>query len=249
MKRIRKRLLFPVLLLVCTLLLSACSTAADNQENPELSMDSSMIEYADSLTATIIELDQSDIDAYLESGDDFTVNAMEAWEDNKDDLGEFVQIQSEDVAEISDGYTVTQELSFDGRDAEFIYTFDETGVPTALEISPVYTLGEQMRQAGMNTIMGICIVFVLLVVLSLLISLFRFIPSSEKKKDQQQESDQAEPAKAPEIIPAVQENAAGQEIDNQELVAVIAAAIAASEGTSTDGFVVRSIKKSKRKKW
>mgnify|MGYP000898117842 CR=1 FL=1 len=37
--------------------------------------------------------------------------------------------------------------------------------------------------------------------------------------------------------------------DDLELVAVIAAAIAASEGTSTDGFVVRSIKRRKSNKW
>ena len=36
--------------------------------------------------------------------------------------------------------------------------------------------------------------------------------------------------------------------DDGELVAVIAAAIAAYEGTSTDSFVVRSIRKANRKK-
>ena len=37
--------------------------------------------------------------------------------------------------------------------------------------------------------------------------------------------------------------------DDTELVAVIAAAIAAAEGTSTDGFVVRSIKRRKSNRW
>ena len=37
--------------------------------------------------------------------------------------------------------------------------------------------------------------------------------------------------------------------DDTELVAVIAAAIAAYEGTSTDGFQVRSIKRANTKKW
>ena len=37
--------------------------------------------------------------------------------------------------------------------------------------------------------------------------------------------------------------------DDMELVAVIAAAIAAYEGTSTDGFQVRSIKRASTKKW
>ena len=55
----------------------------------------------------------------------------------------------------------------------------------------------------------------------------------------------AAPAPAPVPVAAapVQE-----ETDNSELIAVIAAAIAASEGTTTDGFVVRSIRKINRKK-
>ena len=37
--------------------------------------------------------------------------------------------------------------------------------------------------------------------------------------------------------------------DDEELVAVIAAAIAAAEGTTTDGFVVRSIRRRPSNKW
>ena len=55
-----------------------------------------------------------------------------------------------------------------------------------------------------------------------------------------------EAASAP--TPAPVAAAPVQEADNSELLAVIAAAIAASEGTSTDGFVVRSIRKINRKK-
>ena len=50
---------------------------------------------------------------------------------------------------------------------------------------------------------------------------------------------------------AVAQIAEGEELsDDLELVAVIAAAIAASEGVaSTDGFVVRSIKRANTNKW
>ena len=51
-------------------------------------------------------------------------------------------------------------------------------------------------------------------------------------------------AAAPKAAPA-EENL----VDDLELVAVISAAIAASENTSTDSFVVRSIKKVNRSKW
>ena len=48
---------------------------------------------------------------------------------------------------------------------------------------------------------------------------------------------------------AVQEPVEEELADDQELVAVIAAAVAAYEGTSADGFVVRSIRKSKKRNW
>ena len=59
-----------------------------------------------------------------------------------------------------------------------------------------------------------------------------------------------EPAKAPAPAPVpVAEPAAEEASDDAELVAVISAAIAAAEGTSADGFVVRSIKRRKSNKW
>ena len=49
--------------------------------------------------------------------------------------------------------------------------------------------------------------------------------------------------------PAISQTVAVAETDNTELIAVISAAIAAAEGTTTDGFVVRSIKRRKTNKW
>ena len=45
-----------------------------------------------------------------------------------------------------------------------------------------YGMGKTLQRAGLNTLMGIGTVFVMLVVLSLLISLFRFIPNPEEAK-------------------------------------------------------------------
>ena len=66
--------------------------------------------------------------------------------------------------------------------------------------------------------------------------------SEDKKK--KEEAPKAAPA--PAVAAAVEE---AEEMDDTELVAVIAAAIAAAEGTTTDGFVVRSIKRRKSNKW
>lgn len=87
----------------------------------------------------------------------------------------------------------------------------------------------------------------MLILLSLLISLFRFIPNPEAKKAAEAKAAKAaKEAEAAAIAQAAPAQAEENLADDGELVAVIAAAIAAAEGTTTDGFVVRSIRKVKR---
>ena len=113
-----------------------------------------------------------------------------------------------------------------------------------MSVDVQYGMGKTLQRAGLNTLMGIGTVFVMLILLSLLISLFRFIPNPEAKKAAEAKAaKEAEAAAIAQTAPAqAEENLA----DDGELVAVIAAAIAAAEGTTTDGFVVRSIRKVKR---
>ena len=108
-----------------------------------------------------------------------------------------------------------------------------------------YSTGEIMAKAGMNTLIGMGTVFAVLILISLIISCFTLISKFEKKQKKE------EPAAAAAAAPVVEQIAAKEELsDDTELVAVIAAAIAAYEGAaSTDGFVVRSIRKSNKSKW
>ena len=167
---------------------------------------------------------------------------MTAWAGSKDEVGALKERTGEtEVKASDDGYTVTVPVSFEKADANFVYIFDaSTGAPTSLTVDVQYSMAETLRRAVMNTIMGIAIVFIVLIFLSFLIYLFRFIPNSEAKKKAQAA---AAPAPAPVAAPVE-----AAEADDTELIAVIAAAIAAAEGTTTDGFVVRSIRKINRKK-
>ena len=75
---------------------------------------------------------------------------------------------------------------------------------------------------------------------------FNFIPKIQEVFSAKKEKAAPVTEAAPVAAPAAEDPV--EEADDLELVAVIAAAIAAYEGqTSTDGFVVRSIKKSKRR--
>ena len=127
------------------------------------------------------------------------------------------------------------------HDANIEIIFDDEMMLTSMSTNVIYSFGELMAKAAMNTLLGMGTVFVVLILISLIISCFTFIPkiqASFTKKSQQPQQPVAAPA--PAAVAAGEE----EETVDLELVAVIAAAIAASQGAaSTDGFVVRSIRK------
>ncbi len=140
------------------------------------------------------------------------------------------------------GKTVTASIvaDYSKRDLKVTYVFNINDMeqPTAINVEPVYSLGETMSKAGLNTVMGIAIVFCMLVVMSGVIKLFEIIPALEKRSKAKKELKEKEDVVATPVAATV-----SNPTDDLQLVAVIAAAIAASTGASTDSFVVRSIKK------
>ena len=86
--------------------------------------------------------------------------------------------------------------------------------------------------------MGMGTVFLVLIFISLLISCFKFVPQIMDKL-----SKKSSVVEKPEVVEEISETVTANEEDDSELIAVIAAAIAASEQTSTDSFVVRSIRR------
>lgn len=104
-----------------------------------------------------------------------------------------------------------------------------------------------MKQAGLNTILGIGIVFIVLILISFIISLLKYV-----NKFGQPKAVPTPAAPAPVQAPVVEE--AEDVTDDLEIVAVITAAIEAYEESiggyvPADGLVVRSIKKRNKQKW
>ncbi len=114
------------------------------------------------------------------------------------------------------------------------------GEPTDIGVTLNKTTGEKLENAGLNTLLGMGMAFSILILISLIISLFPvFLGSSKKKKESAKTiSEQA-------IDNTINQIVEQEDLSNDaELVAVIAAAIAAYEGSvSTEGFQVRSIRK------
>ena len=198
----------------------------------------------------IAALSDEQMDSILEQKDAFTTAAITSWKGVKNDAGAY-QSMGEQKVDIKDTtVTITSDVQFEKHTVSVVLTLDmKQGVYTDMSFNIDYTLAEKMEQAGLNTLMGLGIVFCMLAFLSFLISQFKRISGLEAKMNKQPEAPKAPaapvaPAAAPE--PEEEEELAGDE----ELVAVIAAAVAAYEGSaSTDGFVVRSIRKSNNNKW
>ena len=208
------------------------------------SVKTSLVTTAEGLTDAIVALKDADIENYMNTGDDFTTSAMQSWQTSKDELGAKKESNGKTTVTLKDDqYTVTVPVKFEKANANFVYVFESTGTPVSMSVDVQYGLGKTLQRAGLNTLMGVGTVFVMLILLSLLISLFRFIPNPEAKKAA--EAKAAKEAQAA-VIAAAPVQAEENLADDGELVAVIAAAIAAAEGTTTDGFVVRSIRKVKR---
>lgn len=115
-------------------------------------------------------------------------------------------------------------------------------------------LAVDLTKALLNVAMGMIVVFAVLILISFIISLFKYISVIQNKLEARKASKDSLADSADNVFTQIEEKAVVEEVyvnatDDLELVAVITAAIAASMGTSTDGFVVRSIRRSSRSKW
>ena len=170
--------------------------------------------------------------------DELTLKMVEGWMETTASLGEYQGLDELVVAKANKTVTVDQYVNYPGRQVvvSFVLNYDyeiEQLLVTDVNVDLVYTLGEKMEKAALNTLMGMGTVFGVLIVISLIIFAFRFIGDLQnigKKK-----TEEAVVTNTPEVVEEVPLT------DDLELIAVISAAIAASEGTSTDSFVVRSI--------
>lgn len=107
------------------------------------------------------------------------------------------------------------------------------------------TFGEKMARAGLNTLLGMGTVFAVLIFISFIISLFKYIPmlQNKLKNDGKVISKKESSDYIDEKSIVSQEPILEEDLYSEELVAVIAAAVAAAEGGFAEDFVVYSIKK------
>lgn len=243
--------------IACVLSLTACGETDEVTSNDYMTANQA-ISNAETYTTQVGQIYDEyadDLDSFYQTckqtdTDDATLimEAVESWSDATAELGDDITVVSgESTAEVSDdeiivnvtvqGNMVDKNNNFRTATEQVIFTKTS---PTSMTTTVNYTMSEMMATAGMNTVIGMATVFCILIIISIFISLMGFIPKYQaqmaKKKillsEKEQTLDDTLTIESMDTI---------ETTDDTELIAVISAAIAASEGTSSDGFVVRSI--------
>lgn len=272
----KKKLLIAALFAVM-LCLSACSKEVVFPENFNAE---TYTNAAVEVTKGVLQLDtealtifSKDADDYVSASDlgfdvDVYKSACSGTLTAMDEAGEPVGILDDISYEVSgidkDIVTVTIPVQFTDYVVDYEFTFEpnekaeynpyvNTYNLTQVVVSAEHTMGELMEQAGMNTLTGMGVVFIVLIFISFIISLFKFLPGSGAKKQAKKEAEKKAEKKAEVTVaaPAAAKPAAEDPMKDQELVAVITAAVIAANGSgsamvSSDKLVVRSIKRVSR---
>ena len=246
-------------LLGLILILVLSFTGCGKSETTEYDQ-TTMEQYADTIISAFSSMSEEDMDYYENlrdlnlditllqaqlpiDGSDF-LTMIESWKASQEECGAYIEHGDWTMKVSHDGATLSSEGKFEDRDAEIAFTFNEKSDMESMTVSAHYTTGEILKKAGLNTILGMGTVFAVLIFISFLISLFKYIPAIQnvfgKKKDEKKDETKAAVSETVEEV---------DETDDLELIAVISAAIAAAEETTTDGFVVRSIKRRPSNKW
>lgn len=255
----KKRIALALSMIMMILMLGACGTDpttvdynGHSYEDLQTDMDNN-VKMVQTLGSAFkennmtVETAAEDFYKYYQIGvTDELISYAVKWTDITEEFGAYKGEVKDSFTVAKSGETLTTDLTleFEKKNVDFQVVYDYYSMKiTGITIEPIYSLSEKMVKAGMNTLISITIVFAVLILISLLIACFNIFPYLEKKKAAKKAAEAAgsvtEKAEQPVIaatVPKVQ-----TQTDDTELVAVIAAAIAASTGTSTSDFVVRSI--------
>jgi len=258
LKKIRKFLLAFCLMLAFSSVPVYASDYEDYFSNMQetLSEKDTALAVGESYMSSFAAMDKITAEYYKDNASGFLRDAAEVYYGylENDTLGEYKEITESSAKEEKDGYLVTVTAEFEKANLtmkleckHISNQLTPTGLTFSTEDINPKSLGKKLADAGLNTLMGLFTVFAVLILISYIISLFKYIPALQEKLSKKNDEKNMEMAAVQNVTAEIGQKEEKEEelVNDSELVAVITAAIAASK-TSPDGFVVRSIRRSKR---
>lgn len=239
--------LFGLFFMVFTLLAGSLSVFADGDIETQFGITKEQVNQSVESWVTQLEtLSEEELAAYKDSDE-----MVSTWMEASKGAGAFEEVLGDKATyEITDSGFVGEipvkmenkellvKLVYDAASGAVAVTFVTEGATGGMG------LGEIFKKAGMNTLLGMGTVFIMLIFISFLIWLLGFVCKTMRQGKKEAPAATAAPVSAPVVEQIATRETA--ETQDTELVAVIAAAIAAATGSSTDSFVVRSIRKVRR---
>ena len=87
------------------------------------------------------------------SGEDF-LSVIRSWEAAVEECGEFVKIGEFSTEIKSKEIVISAVAQFRDRDANVAFSFNKKGMLQSMDIGAIYTRGEILTKAGLNTVLG-----------------------------------------------------------------------------------------------
>lgn len=197
--------------------------------------------YAEQFVASYLETSylKNSIDKLKKSltGDEEADATLNNYINEAESAGDYKDVKVESFSSEDGEMVLTGKIQYSKSDVAFTMNLSTQDGSVTFSFEREKSLGEKMKNAALNTLLGMGTVFVVLIFLCLVISCFNLFNKEEKKENKE------EVKKADKEVLDLPVQAEEDVTDDSELVAVISSAIAAYEGTSSEGFQVRSVKR------
>lgn len=233
----KKKLFLIVSMCLCILGMTACAktdpkTAVYNGQSY-----TDLQKNAQDTVVTLAKMSDADKEKYSSGDNKIVADLVKSWNKETKGAGDYVGCGEEgfDITKTDDTLTTTQTVQFKQKSltVSFVYKASTMEIQKAT-VSPVKGKGN----ISLNIWIVIGIAAIVLAVIILLVFGIRSAMNSKEETEALNSFAEVDDNKVVNQI-------AQREQADLELTAVIAAAIAAATGTSTDDFVVRSIKRRK----
>ena len=254
-----KKLLLVLGMITCMFGLTACGGTVEEVDNYGMTEETAMqfaddlIDFVDYFTVTgqqqqiateeLVYYMMNSMGEVPEEYEDVLSAAVTSYAAALPDMGDYQSVTDHEII-YDDGILMNVTVQGSLRPANVEIMLNEDLELVSISTNVVYTFGETMTKAALNTLMGMGTVFAVLILIIVLISSFALIPKIQAAFSGKKEEKPVAETKVVQQIVKNEEVAYEDVTDDAELVAVIAAAIAAYEGSgSASGYVVRSLKR------
>ena len=155
-----------------TMLLAACGTDPTTVDYNGYSYDE-LKTNAQGTVSALVSMTEEEKEYYLAYSSETLAELINSWDETVADLGAYQGLGEFTVTKSGKTLSTEQVVVFEERNVVVTYVYNYNSMEmTGVTVDKVYTLGETMSKAGLNTLMGIGTVFVVLILISLIICCF-----------------------------------------------------------------------------